>query len=149
VPMNLTIRNQFLQLAGLAVFLLCAHSPALAQKTAKPPPEDPEVKVGRDSAAETEKEVKFITEPAIVERVNRIGQEIAAIANSTEIPATWGDPKVKKFNYSFRVVDDKDVNAFSLPGGFIYVNKGLLDYVHSDDELAGVLAHEVAHAAHH
>jgi len=55
---------------------------------------------------------------------------------------------VKKFQYSFKVVDDKDVNAYSLPGGFIYVNKGLLDYVQSDDELAGVLAHEIAHAAH-
>jgi hypothetical protein len=47
------------------------------------------------------------------------------------------------------VVDDKDVNAFSLPAGYIYVNKGLIDQVDSDDELAGVLAHEIAHVAHH
>ncbi|MCL6629652.1 MAG: M48 family metallopeptidase, partial [Armatimonadetes bacterium] len=44
---------------------------------------------------------------------------------------------------------DPAVNAFALPGGFVYVNKGLMDFVHSDDELAGVVAHEVAHAAHH
>ena len=61
----------------------------------------------------------------------------------------WGSSQLKQFNYTFRVVDDKDVNAYSLPGGFIYVNKGLLDYVHSDDELAGVLAHEITHASHH
>jgi predicted Zn-dependent protease len=130
--------------AFTALFAMPAYS-----QGSKPAPEDPEVKVGRDGAASTDKDVKFITDPAVVERVNRIGQELAAIANSTEVPATWGDSKVKKFNYTFKVVDDKDVNAFSLPGGFIYVNKGLLDYVHSDDELAGVLAHEVAHASHH
>jgi predicted Zn-dependent protease len=56
---------------------------------------------------------------------------------------------LKAFKYTFKVVDDKDVNAYSLPGGFIYVHKGLIDAVHSDDELAGVLAHEIAHAAHH
>lgn len=136
---------------GLLLITLAAvlSVPASAQKAAKPPPEDSEVKVGREGAAETDKDTKFITDAAVVGRVNRIGQELAAIANATEIPATWGDSRVKKFNYTFKVVDDKDVNAFSLPGGFIYVNKGLLDYVHSDDELAGVLAHEIAHAAHH
>jgi predicted Zn-dependent protease len=111
--------------------------------------EDPEIKLGRDAAEENDKHVKLITDSAILERVNRIGQEIAAVANKFPIPAGWGTPNVKQFNYTFKVVDDKDVNAYSLPGGFIYVNKGLLDYVHSDDELAGVLAHEISHAAHH
>ncbi len=111
--------------------------------------DDPEVKIGRDGAAETEKELKIVADPVLNARVTKIGQDIAAIANVTEVHAMWGDSTVKKFIYSFKIVDDKDVNAFSLPGGFIYVNKGLLDYVHSDDELAGVLAHEVAHASHH
>jgi beta-barrel assembly-enhancing protease len=126
-----------------------ALTPAFADGKGKPPAEDPEVKLGRENAAQNDADVKLITEPAIVERVNRIGQEIAAIANTLEVPAHWGSSEVKKFVYTFKVVDDKDVNAYSLPGGFIYVNKGLLDYVHSDDELAGVLAHEVAHASHH
>jgi beta-barrel assembly-enhancing protease len=111
--------------------------------------EDNEVKIGRENAEENDKHIKLVTDAAIVERVNRIGQELAAVANKVPIPAMWGSSQLKQFNYTFRVVDDKDVNAYSLPGGFIYVNKGLIDYVHSDDELAGVLAHEITHASHH
>jgi Zn-dependent protease with chaperone function len=111
--------------------------------------DDGEVKLGRLNAEQNDKQVKLITDSAIVERVNRIGQELARIANLMPIPATWGSSQLKPFKYSFKVVDDKDVNAYSLPGGFIYVHKGLIDAVHSDDELAGVLAHEIAHAAHH
>lgn len=114
-----------------------------------PAADDSEVRMGRENAEENDKQVKLITDPAIVERVNRIGQEIAAVANKYPIPAKWGSSQMKRFQYTFKVVDDKDVNAYSLPGGFIYVNKGLLDFTRSDDELAGVLAHEVAHAAHH
>lgn len=113
------------------------------------PEEDPEVRMGREAAQEIERTLRLVTDPVLVERVNRIGQEIAAIANASEIAITWGINKKSQFTYTFKVVDDKDVNAFSLPGGFIYVNKGLLDYVQSDHELAAVLAHEIAHAAHH
>ncbi len=122
---------------------------AQAQKAAAAPAEDPEVKLGRENADEAAKELKLVTDPAVVDRVNRIGQEIAAVANSLEVQALWGSSTLKKFDYTFKVVDDKDVNAFSLPGGFIYVNRGTLDFAQSDDELAGVLAHEVAHASHH
>ncbi|GIV14075.1 MAG: hypothetical protein KatS3mg021_2357 [Fimbriimonadales bacterium] len=52
------------------------------------------------------------------------------------------------FEYTFRIIDEKEVNAFSVPGGFIFIYKGLLDFVSSDDELAGVIAHEIAHADH-
>ncbi|GIV16969.1 MAG: peptidase M48 [Armatimonadota bacterium] len=113
------------------------------------PEEDPEVRMGREAAQEIERTLRLVTDPVLVERVNRIGQEIAAVANASEVPVTWGIDKRSQFAYTFKVVDDKDVNAFSLPGGFVYVNKGLLDYVQSDHELAAVLAHEIAHAAHH
>lgn len=126
-----------------------AAAPPSYSKPDKPPVEDPEVKLGRENAEENDKQVKLITTAAIVERVNRIGQELADVANKVPIPALWGSSVLKPFHYTFKVVDDKDVNAYSLPGGFIYVNKGLLDYVHSDDELAGVLAHEITHANHH
>jgi predicted Zn-dependent protease len=140
--------------AVLALWLLgCALAPAArADDRTKPVQvltEDNEVKLGRDNAEENDKHVKLVTDAAIVERVNRIGQTLAAVANKTPVPALWGSSQLKNFHYVFRVVDDKDVNAYSLPGGFIYVNKGLIDYVHSDDELAGVLAHEITHAAHH
>jgi predicted Zn-dependent protease len=51
----------------------------------------------------------------------------------------------KDIDYNFKVLDDEEVNAFSLPGGFVYVNKGLVDRVANDDELAGVLGHEIGH----
>jgi predicted Zn-dependent protease len=111
--------------------------------------DDPEVKLGRGYAEENDKHVKLITDSAILERVNRIGGEIAAVADEMPIPALYGTSVLKPFHYTFKVVDDKDVNSYSIPGGFIYVCKGLLDYVHSDDELAGVLAHEITHAMHH
>ncbi len=134
---------------GVALaILLCLGLPAAASQK-RGAEEDQEIKIGRENAAENDKQVRLVTDAALLDRVNRIGQEIAAIANTEQVPARWGSPEVKKFNYSFKIVDEKDVNAYSLPGGFIYVNRGLLDYVHSDDELAGVLAHEVAHAAHH
>lgn len=119
---------------------------------AKPGPsidDDPEVKLGRQYSQENDKQVKLITDKAILERVNRIGGEIGEAADKLMIPATYGNSKLKPFHYTFKVVDDKDVNAYSMPGGFIYVNKGLIDFIRSDDELAGVLAHEVTHAAHH
>ena len=113
------------------------------------PADDGEVKLGRENAEENDRQVKLVTDAALVERVSRIGQDIAAVANITPIPALWGSSQLKPFHYTFKVVDDKDVNAYSLPGGFIYVNRGLLDAVRSDDELAGVLAHEIGHDVHH
>ncbi|MCX6374461.1 MAG: M48 family metalloprotease [Armatimonadetes bacterium] len=114
--------------------------------------EDPgkaEVKMGREAAVDVEKEKKLITDPAVTERVERIGKAIAEVANLDVVPATYGNSEIYKFDYKFKVIEDESVNAFSLPGGIIYVHKGLLDYVQSDHELAGVLAHEIAHSAHH
>lgn len=108
-----------------------------------------EIDMGKEGAAEVAKQSKFVTDEALAKRVETIGNAVAKAALEHEVPASYGNSKVAPFKYTFQIVDDKDVNAFSLPGGFIYVNQGLLDYVQSDDELAGVIAHEVAHASHH
>jgi predicted Zn-dependent protease len=114
-----------------------------------------ESKQGADVAAQIAKEGKLSRDQAQLTRVNRIGQRLAAIASTTVIPestdqqARMGSDRVYPFVWHFYVIKDKDVNAFSLPGGYVYVNSGLLDFVHTDDELAGVLAHEITHAAHH
>lgn len=108
-----------------------------------------EVDMGKEAAAEVAKQSKFVTDEKLVKRVETIGDAIAAVAVSREVPASYGSSKVAPFKYTFQIIDEKDVNAFSLSGGFVYVNKGLLDYVQSDDELAGVMAHEIAHASHH
>lgn len=150
------VRKTLTPLFALGSVLLLApaatvpHAAHAAPTTAKPPSEDPEVKMGREAHEDLLRSgIRIIRDPKIVGRVETIGKKLAAIANETPIEASYGSDKIVKYDYQFFVVDDKDVNAFSLPGGYIYVNKGLLDYVQSDDELAGVLGHEIVHALHH
>lgn len=108
---------------------------------------DSDKAAGKKYSEQVEKETKLSKDIEGQKRVQRIGAEIAAVANRTQIIATWGDKRFSPFNYTFKVLEGKDVNAFSLPGGYIYVYDGLLKYIESDDELAGVLAHEVSHAS--
>jgi predicted Zn-dependent protease len=119
-------------------------------KQPKPPAEDPEVKMGREAHEELLRSgAKIIRDPKIAGRVETIGKKVAQVANDNPLPATFGSSRHVRYDYKFFVIDEKEVNAYSLPGGYIYVTKGLYDYVQSDDELAGVLGHEVIHAAHH
>ena len=98
---------------------------------------DYEIKMGRQYAQEVEKSTKLITDPVVTEYVNRIGQNI--VKNS--------DCKVP---FTIKVIDSDEINAFALPGGFFYVNSGLLLNADEEAELAGVMAHETAHVcAHH
>jgi predicted Zn-dependent protease len=108
---------------------------------------DRDVELGKEYSKQVEKELKISKDEAIAKRVKEIGAELAAIANSTKADVTWGDKRPSKFNYEFKVVEGEDVNAFSLPGGFIYVYEGLVKFTESDDELAGVIGHEISHAA--
>ena len=93
-----------------------------------------EIRMGREYAQMIDSEVKLVKDPGITEYVNRIGQNI--VRNS--------DGKVP---FTIKVIDSPEVNAFALPGGFFYVNTGLLLVASEEAELAGVMAHEVAHVA--
>jgi predicted Zn-dependent protease len=98
---------------------------------------DTEIKMGKMYSMEIEKSTKFITDPVVVEYVNRIGQNI--VKNS--------DCKVP---FTIKVIDSDEINAMALPGGFFYVNSGLILNADEEAELAGVMAHETAHVcAHH
>ena len=98
---------------------------------------DTEIKMGKMYAMEIEKSTKFITDPTVTEYVNRIGQNI--VKNS--------DCKVP---FTIKVIDSDEINAMALPGGFFYVNSGLILNADEEAELAGVMAHETAHVcAHH
>ena len=98
---------------------------------------DSEIKMGRQYADEIEKSTKFITDPVVDEYVNRIGQNI--VKNS--------DCKVP---FTIKVIDSDEINAMALPGGFFYVNSGLILAADEEAEMAGVMAHETAHVcAHH
>jgi beta-barrel assembly-enhancing protease len=106
-----------------------------------------DIEEGKKYAAEAEKQYKLSTNKEYQDRVARVGADIAAVASKTKIIALWGDKHFSKFDYTYKVIQGDDVNAFSLPGGHIYVFEGLMKQIESDDELAGVLGHETAHAA--
>ncbi len=108
-----------------------------------------EVKMGKEAVVEINKAYKLSENEADINRVREIGNKIAKFANEMHVPASYGSSKITPFEFEFYVIDSKDVNAFSVPGGFIYVMKGLLDFVQSDHELAAVLAHEITHNSHH
>ena len=109
--------KRVLLIANLAIFLIAlACAPVLSAYS-----QAEEEKLGREYAKDVEQESKFVDDSAINERVNRIGQALAKIANEDEVKASYGSSTISKFNYTFKVVDDKEVNAFSLPGGHIYV----------------------------
>jgi hypothetical protein len=93
-----------------------------------------EVKMGRMLAAQVDKEAKFVDDPLITEYVNRVGQNVV-LHSDAKVP------------FTIRVIDADEVNAFALPGGFFYVNKGLILAADNEAELAGVMAHEIAHVA--
>jgi hypothetical protein len=95
---------------------------------------DKEVAQGRQLAAEVDRQAKFIDDPVITEYINRVGQNVVLHSDS-RIP------------FTIKVIDSDEVNAFALPGGFFYVNKGLILAADSEAEVAGVMAHEIAHVA--
>ena len=97
--------------------------------------DEEEIEIGRQAAAEFESENRISRDPALVQRVERIGRAL--------VPHT----QRQNIDYTFRVVDTGEVNAFALPGGYIYVTRGMIEFVEQDHELAGVIGHEIAHVA--
>jgi beta-barrel assembly-enhancing protease len=93
-----------------------------------------EIALGKQMAQEVEREAKLVDDPIVAEYVNRVGQNL--VRNS--------DAKVP---FTIKVVDSEEVNAFALPGGFFFVNSGLVLKADNEAELAGVMAHEIAHVA--
>jgi predicted Zn-dependent protease len=93
-----------------------------------------EIALGKQAAMEVEKTAKMINDPIVTEYVNRVGQNL--VRNS--------DAKVP---FTIKVIDSDEINAFALPGGFFYVNSGLILRADEEAELAGVMGHEIAHVA--
>jgi predicted Zn-dependent protease len=93
-----------------------------------------QIRMGKEFSQEVEKRANLVTDPVVSEYVNRLGQNL--VRNS--------DARVP---FTIKVVDSEEVNAFALPGGFFYVNSGLIMIAENEAELAGVMAHEIAHVA--
>ncbi len=138
------------RLFATASVLLLAMSMAAPAKDKKKDPEqignrdvgkgvnfysiEKEIALGKGLAQEVERQAKIIDDPVIAEYVNRVGQNL--VRNS--------DAKVP---FTIKVIDSEEVNAFALPGGFFFVNSGLILKAETEAELAGVMAHEIAHVA--
>lgn len=95
---------------------------------------DKEIRMGKQFAQQVEASVKLVQDPVVTEYVNRIGQNLVRNSDA-QVP------------FTIKVVDSDEVNAFALPGGFFYVNSGLVLAADEEAELAGVMAHEIAHVA--
>jgi Putative Zn-dependent protease, contains TPR repeats len=93
-----------------------------------------EIRMGKQYAMQVENSVKMVQDPVVTEYVNRIGQNLVRNSDA-QVP------------FTIKVIDSDEVNAFALPGGFFYVNSGLILAADEEAELAGVMAHEIAHVA--
>jgi beta-barrel assembly-enhancing protease len=126
---------------GLLVLLWAATAAAIAQRQTAVRPGfnlftvEQDIELGRQSAKQVERQIPFVHDPVVERYVADIGRRLAAVAPGAKYP------------YEFKVVNLSDVNAFALPGGFMYVNRGLIEAVETEGELAGVMAHEMAHVA--
>lgn len=94
-----------------------------------------DVEIGRSAAAQAERQLPMARSPAATRLVERVGRRLAAHAGGPD------------YDYRFKVVNLSDLNAFALPGGFVYVHRGLIEGVRTEGELAAVMAHEIAHIA--
>src|SRR6059058_3458234 len=129
-----------LQIA-FAIFLMPAASFAqtrIAYHANKFKPSD-DVKVGREAAAQAEQQFPLLRDARVDSYVSSVGQRLVAA-----IPPEFQHPE---FNYYFKVVNARDINAFALPGGPMYVNRGMIQAAHNEGEMAGVMAHELSHVA--
>src|SRR5581483_5519868 len=94
-----------------------------------------DVEIGRRNAMQVERQMRMLADTEVQGYIRNIGAKLSAKAPG------------EKFPYQFKVVETKEVNAFALPGGFLYVNRGLIEAAQNEAELAGVMAHEISHAA--
>jgi beta-barrel assembly-enhancing protease len=126
-------------LRGFVVFVLLAGLLWAAPRELKPGfnlfTRQQDVQLGRELAAQVDRQVPLLRDSEVQAYVARIGRRLAA------------QPEAGRFPYTFRVTADRGVNAFALPGGPIYINRGLIQAVDNEAQLAGVIAHEIAHVA--
>ena len=146
--------DKLTRIAMTAVLLIATANPMVAAEQKKPKNSDienignrdinkglrnlnftsleKEIALGRQLAAEVERQVALVTDPVINEFVNRVGQNIVRNSDA-QVP------------FTFKVIEDDSINAFALPGGFVFVNTGIILTADEEAELAGVMAHEIAH----
>jgi len=118
---------------GVALVLLASMLATTMPLPARATSTQSEIRIGQEAAAQVDRENAIVSDPILNNWVNSVGSNLAQYRARPDI------------NYTFKIIDTNEINAFSLPGGFVYINYGLLNFVNSDDELAGVLGHEMGH----
>jgi predicted Zn-dependent protease len=125
---------------GALLFLLVfvslplrAEEPTPSKAIYNPFSDEEEMAMGRKAAEETDKQLVMLDAPLLTAYLNHLGRKVAQASRRPQI------------QYTFKIVNTDAVNAFSLPGGYVYVYRGLLDFVVNESELAGTMAHEVGH----
>jgi predicted Zn-dependent protease len=130
------LRRPLLTVAALFVSAtLTAQTPIQLRHNSFTPAQD--VQLGRQAAAEARQQLPLLDDRSTENLVERIGARLV-----TAVPSRFRQPS---FRYSFDVVNQRDINAFALPGGPMFVNRGMLQAARTDDEVAGVMAHELSH----
>ncbi|HUR81092.1 MAG TPA: M48 family metalloprotease, partial [Thermoanaerobaculia bacterium] len=121
-------------LAALVFVAACATNPATGKRQFNIVSESQELAIGQQSHREVIEQFGIYDEkPELNRLVDRIGHELAAKSERPNLP------------WTFTVLDTPIVNAMALPGGYVYVTRGMLERINSEDELAGVIGHEIAH----
>src|SRR3982751_6971034 len=135
------MRVSCLPAAALAVLLSAqtgvAQTVIKAPKNKYTPAQD--VQLGQEAAAQVEQQLPILRDDNVTSYVQELGRRLAEA-----IPA---DQRHPEFNYTFKVVNVKEINAFALPGGPMYVNRGMIEAAKTEGEVAGVVAHELSHVA--
>ena len=129
------LRTRFIT-SGLAAALVlagCAKNPATGNRELMLVSESQEIEMGTQYDKEVIATIGLYPDPALQTYIQQLGSRLAATSERTKLP------------WTFRVVDDPAVNAFALPGGYIYVTRGILAHLNSEAELAGVVGHEIGH----
>ncbi|HEV8486069.1 MAG TPA: M48 family metalloprotease [Blastocatellia bacterium] len=136
---TLVARATTLVLISMLALQLGASAQTQVKAPKNPYSPDKDVQLGRQAAAEVERQLPLINDREIEEYIAGVGRRLVSA-----IPREFQNPA---FHYSLKVVDARDINAFALPGGFSYVNRGLIEAAQNEGELAGVIAHEFSHVA--
>lgn len=131
-------------MASLTLFALVAMPISVLAQTqikyhSNKYPVTDDVKIGRQAASEVEQQMPVLRDSEITGYVSRVGQRLV-----NSIPPQFQHPE---FQYYFKVVNARDINAFALPGGPMYVNRGMIEAARNEGEMAGVMAHELSHVA--
>src|SRR5438045_4940131 len=118
---------------ALAVLVACATNPATGKRQINLMSESQEISEGQQASVEVDKEMGVYKDPNLEEYINGVGRKLASVSERPTLP------------WHYQVADSPAINAFALPGGFIYITRGILPFLNDEAQLAGVLGHETGH----